>query len=255
MPEVRVQQSFEINGDDQIVENEALWAEGARVTLRRGNPEAPTEIELIEGKPGRFTAPEGTPPPRRGEALTLDVRWRELSAQATAHIPDPQGTWQVTVNYFRPEDRPLMLYNHETAQVDTFYAFSGGLAAHNADPPALFFGAVTLPSTEALRARYTGTGVLLPNPFYSAPFDFEADRGFSMGFSAFSAQETPEAFEVEAILVTPEPIYGEYLATRSDPLAPLTITNVENGAGLVVGAVRDTVRITVPVNYDEGEDA
>lgn len=255
LPEIRVRRTFRVTGADEVVVPEdELWADGASVILRRdGEP-----VALTERAPGRFVPTTDTPPARRGDHFTIDVAWEDLRAHAEARVPGTDAD-DFSLEVESPAEFPdLVLRNAGTGSRDTLRVYGVGVRfAYPTPPPVVLLQLATLTELE-LSETYGELNGLVPSssPHSYVPFfeDEVGAEGIAYDKSIYdyrlrqeSGTEEPDTVEVRAVLVVPEPIYGDYVRTGSDALTPVTVTNVEGGAGLFIGATRDTLAVRLPL--------
>lgn len=255
LPEIRVRRTFRVTGADEVVvpENE-LWAAGASVVLRRdGEP-----VALTETAPGRFVPTTDTPPVQRGDHFTIDVAWENLRAHAEARVPDTDAD-DFSLEVGTPTELPhLVLRNAGTGSRDTLRVYGARVRfAYPIPPPVVLLQLATLTELE-LSETYGEINGLVPSlsPEAYVPF-FEDEVGvggiaYDKGVYDYRLRQEPgteetDMMEVRAVLMVPEAIYGDYVRTGSDALTPVTVTNVEGGVGLFIGATRDTLTVPLPL--------
>lgn len=260
IPEIRIRRTFRVTGSDEvIVPEDELWAAGASVVLRRDGE----RIALEEVAPGRFVPAAGTPPAQRGDHFAIDVTWESLVARAEASVPDTaNGDFSLEVG--TPAEFPdLVLRNTSTGSHDTLRVYGvHARLAYPTPPPVVLLQLATVSELE-LSGTYGETNGLTPSLSPEAYVSFFEDE-VGVGRIAYDTsvydyslrQESgtegsgtgePDTMEVRAVLVVPEAIYGDYVRTGSDALTPVTVTNVEGGVGLFIGATRDTLAVRLPL--------
>ena len=252
LPQIRVRRSFPIAGADVIdVPDEELWARGADVRLTRNG----TPVALAEHAPGRFRAVSGEAPVQPDDTFAVEVHWEQLTARAVAVVPvlDAERI-RLSVGGAVRMQHDVVLRDMRDGTRDTLHAYGMHARLALPGPPAVTHVQLVTASELELEARYGNVSGLVPSRnlegyesfyregepdslIYSKPVFTYVDEG----------EGPPGAVEVRAVVVVPEPIYCDYMRTGSSMFTPVTVTNVEGGVGLFIGAARDTLTARVPL--------
>jgi hypothetical protein len=246
VPEILVRQTFQATGTDPFsIPRDALWATGASVELKRNGE----SVSVEETAPGRFRPVDASEIVRQGEVYDLAVDWEGRSASATARIPrfDTNVVLEVRAAIERV-DEPVRLHNFETDRIDSLSVYYVRFELIQAEHPPVALFQVTTPDELRIEETYGVVGTVIE---YEHPPTYRAFYRSETGLDSIVLSHTlveiepyqvqPTETAVRVIRVIPEEIYQAFAQTRSDFFAPVTVTNVQGGVGLFIGAVRDTL--------------
>jgi len=265
LPVIQVRHAFKATGSEPFRFNRnERWTLGATVQLRAWDPTAtPVDtilIALTESQPGRFRPLQTSLRVMQSMHYEVHVRWDGLNASAKARIPryDPIGL-QISNENTRFSRRSIFRNFIDPSQVNS---------PPIADTMDVYASRVniTYTATSAFMAvqfgtdhEFTGLGKYiyfdrdLVNPsVYRNLFLDERNPTFELSRDVFglypylSSIEDRNPATLRVVVVVPEDIYADYARTDGDFLLPSTPTNVNNGVGLFIGAVRDTVYYEIP---------
>lgn len=259
IPEIKIRKGFKATGPEPFeVPKEDLWAEGAEVALMH-NGEI---IDLYEHSPGRFHPSDASVEVIAGQSYSIEVSWDGLDASATADVPlfnldiheinisEPVLLPEHLVLYYSPPSGSM-----EGGRYDTLLNYQSRVSINQAvqHKSAIF----QIASTSELSAInfYSMFSVVQGDPEkYTTIYndDVTSSLTYETDVSAYfdinSSPESRDKLTSRIVAVVPENIYADYSRVESTYFTPITITNVENGVGLFIGAVRDTVYIDIPIN-------
>ncbi len=265
LPVIEVRHAFKATGDEPFRFNRTeRWTLGARVELRAWDPTAtPVDtltIATTEIQPGRFSPMQTSLRVMPSMHYEVNVTWDGLSASAKARIPryDPIGL-QITNDNPRFARRSVFRNFIDPSQVDSPPLVDTlDIYASRVD--------ITYTATSAFMAVQYGTDheftgyskyiyfdrdLVNPSTYRNLYLDernptFELTRDVFGLYPYMMPIEEREPATLRVVVVVPEDIYADYARTDGDFLLPATPTNVKNGVGLFIGAVRDTVYYEIP---------
>lgn len=269
LPVIQVRHAFKATGDEPFRFNRTeRWTLGAKVELRAWNPAAtPIDTVLIattEFQPGRFRPLQTSLRVMQSVQYEVKVTWDGLTASAKARIPryDPIGL-QITNENPRFARRSIFRNFIDPSQVNS---------PPVADTMDVYASRVniTYTATSAFMAVQYGTDheftgynqylyfdrdLVNPSTYRNLYLDernptFELSRDVFGLYPYASSIEDRDPATLRVVVVVPEDIYADYARTDGDFLLPATPTNVKNGVGLFIGAVRDTVYYEIPFFLD-----
>ncbi|MEX0778642.1 MAG: hypothetical protein WD491_06805 [Balneolales bacterium] len=253
-PEIRVRRTFNITGSSEYtVPDDQIWASGASLTVQRDN----AVIAMQEHQPGRFLPEFEQPPVKKGDQFEINVKWEDLIAKSFAVVPDV-----VTTGAINLETNPLILQpdyyrvrDQQTDEIDSLVHYTAEIMYSQNIIPSM--SAVALNSRSEIDVREEHGESLLLGRINREMFDyvnFFGDELEGLGQIRFNKilnffyekENDPDEKEVvvQAVIVIPEPIYADFSRTHSDYFSPITVTNVNGGAGMFIGAIRDTLKFT-----------
>lgn len=247
MPVIEIKRSFQVTGRSPVVvDPESLMVNGANVTLKlNGNLISVREIE-----PGRYL-PITDVQPSMGDRIHIEVNWYGNVVSAEARIPD-----------YPVEDVEV------TPETKAYYSHSA--LGHWVYPLSVNIRIPFLPELTSIQTisdkekkLYKNAG-FNPNSVCGCPWEYqtffkENPRGNSLSVKQpiwvkiptdDISEDPPTAFLTVPFSITiiiPEPIYNEYIRTRYDEIGAITVTNVDGGVGLFMGALRYVRNLRVDV--------
>jgi len=234
MPVIRVRQSFHTarKGGKFLVEKEALEISGADIELlRNGEP-----VSVTEESPGHYQ-PDTEIIVEAGDHFEIHVHKDGMQASALAAVPDHPidriaittdevvdavwGRGDVPVQFhfpFMPEFTAIRIYSEEDtddAEQSNLWLNGGGNVNYRSYYASDHAGEDELSITHSLRLQF---------PANEEDID----------------QQRTILFPFYVDMVIPEPIYETWHRHKFNygDFTPLTVTNVEGGVGLFIGAVR-----------------
>jgi hypothetical protein len=269
LPVIQVRHAFKATGNEPFQFNRTeRWTLGANVQLRAWNPSAtPIDtivIALTEVQPGRFRPLQTSLRVMQSMHYEVHVTWDGLTASAKAVIPryDRRGL-SITNENPRFARRSIFRNLIDPSQVDS---------PPIADTLDIYASRVKISytATSAFMAvqygtdhEFIGLGKYLyfdrdlvdPSVYRHLYLDernprFELSRDVFGLYPYLSSIDDREPATLRVVVVVPEDIYADYARTDGDFLLPATPTNVKNGVGLFIGAVRDTVYYVIPFFLD-----
>lgn len=235
LPVIRVRQSYRTarKGGKFLVDRETLQVSGADIELHRnGEP-----VSVTEEAPGHYR-PDVDVTTRAGDHFEIYVRKDGMQAKAVAVVPDhpvdniviePAGEIEVigargdlAVQFhfpFMPEFAALRVYSEEDREEGQGWNHTLNSGSGNLSYQA-YYGR-DHHGEEQLSVTHSSTFVF--------PHE-EEDLG----------QQKTILFPFYVDIVIPEPIYETWHRHRTNygDFTPLTVTNVEGGVGMFIGAIR-----------------
>lgn len=264
--EIKIRRVFDIHDSAPFqIDRSQLWAENATVRLYEINSDDSGSdsimIPLREKPfhPGRFEPVDPDYRINSNMKYTLNVQWHHLSASATAQIPDFKID-DLKINTSLPQLLPdtLLITRDQIGfgppPVDTLVVYSTQLKIEQFIPyNHVSYQIASLTEIEAL-LRYPRFRFDVRNPLNYQSVNIEENgnrfkhqqimHGY---FDANSSNDDRNKVVVRVVMIVPESIYGDYIEADPSYLVPVFVSNVEGGAGLFIGAVRDTVEVRVPI--------
>lgn len=243
VPEIRVRRTFGLTGTRPFrVNPEDLWAEDARLELRRNG----SIVVLNETAPGRFAALQEAPV-AAGDVFEAEVRWRDQLASATALVPAVDAEISVVVDTLRRVGE--MVYRDElTGRQDTLSHFQAEVEVS----AGLLNEVQLVLVTSSSELHLFGSSA----PPWRLGLPYSTVYGDEIGTALLQLVRPVSVFrpasatgigteEIFVSVIVPQPIYGDYMRTRSDFFTPVTVTNVTGGVGLFFGAGSAFIRIEI----------
>ena len=241
LPVIEIKQSFEMSGKDPFyVDEEELYVSGADVVLTH-NGEAVTVREV---DPGKYQ-PESGQIVEMGDQVSISVSYEGKTVTAEAEVPK------------YPVDEMIV---HPSGMADFAYAISIGKG---------FYMLYLMPVEAELPfvADFTALKIAMgEEELYCRPYCVHS-RYFGEQYTEvqtlFIRQEVAVLIHKEELemepptgnvtipmyvdLQIPEPIYVDYIRSYSDEFVTNTVTNVEGGVGLFIGAIQVEKEIQIEV--------
>lgn len=264
MQPVMIRQVFKATGTIRdTVRTEDLWVQGAEIelyeiTMQQGAAVDSVMVGMVESSPGHYVPEDSGFIIKRDRRYRILVRWQNLKASATAEIPQysheglrvvrqqlnlqPEiATFQV-VPVGTPDDMGDSSGERESVEYFQVRVFISQFI------PGEFVAIQVSSDTERSAAnRYLRYSDYVGNPLvYSSLLLSETNREllFQRDVYAYFPLGTPvnaeRVMRLRVVTVVPEDIYADYLRVSSSFIMPATVTNVHQGVGLFIGAVRDT---------------
>lgn len=251
-PVVKVRRTFKATGTDRFeVTEDQIWAEGATVQLLRNSQ----LVVVAEIAPGRFEAQDKAQVVLPGDTFRVAVQWKDLQASAVAAVPEFEKQ-NIHVSIASPiRTANTRLRNVNTGLIDTLATYVATVNLHQDTRPEVELIQIASASERTLEENYGNVSGIAPSDrplSFTAFFQEDATSdSISLTKQVFEYQSTDDERSTEMVVkvvsVVPEPIYGDYIRTQSDFFTPVTVTNVEGGVGLFIGAKRDTLTYVVPL--------
>ncbi len=265
LPIIEVRHAFKATGEDPFRFNRnERWTLGAKVELRAWDPTAPPvdtlTIATTEIQPGRFRPLQTSLRVMQTMHYEVTVTWDGLTASAKARIPryDPIGLQisnddtrfvrrSIFRNFIDPtqvESPPLVdTLDIYASRVDIQYTASSAFMAVQFGTDHEFTG--------YNKYIYFDRDLVNPSTYSNLYLDernptFKLTRDVFGLYPYLTSIEEREPATLRVVVVVPEDIYADYARTDGDFLLPATPTNVKNGVGMFIGAVRDTVYYEIP---------
>jgi len=268
---ITIRRVFKATGTQiDTIKSADLWAAGASVRLFHTsiptdlNP-VPTDtifIPTIEVEPGRHL------PGNQSERVSFDrqygiqVQWNQLKANATAKVPFYDiNTMLLTHQQIRaqPDTVSFIIGVIDPSGVDTndriFVQFYQSRISLVQELDAKFIAVQVATDTEIIAVReyfnyrqFVGDPLRYNNFVLDEANDvFEYERTVYAYFPLGAESDGDQNILLRVVAVVPEDIYADYARVSSSFLLPATVTNVNNGVGLFIGARRDTMYIRIPL--------
>lgn len=269
LPVIEVRHAFKATGDEPFRFNrDERWTLGAKVELRAWDPTVtPIDtmiIAMTEIQPGRFRTLQTSLRVMQSVHYEVNVTWDGLSASAKARIPrfDPIGL-QITNENPRFTRRSIFRNFIDPSQVnsppiaDTVDVYASHVNIQYTATSA--FMAVQFGTDHEFNGLskyiYFDRDLVDPSIYRNLHLDernptFELSRDVFGLYPYLTSIEEREPATLRVVVVVPEDIYADYARTDGDFLLPATPTNVKNGVGLFIGAVRDTTFYEIPFFFD-----
>lgn len=269
IPEIQVRHAFKVTGREPFRFNRnERWTLGATVLLRtwdttQADPDT-LEIPLREVQPGRFRPLQPSLRVLRGFAYAVDVRWDGLHASAEARIPeyDASGV-QITNETPRFAGQSIFVNRIDPSQLtlppysDTMFVYASKVRIEYTASSAFMAVQYGTDHEFTALAKYVDFDhdVVDPSIYESLYLDernprFVLTRDVYGLYPYLSSGNDRQPANLRVVVVLPEDIYADYARTDGDFLLPATPTNVTNGVGLFIGAVRDTLYYEIPFFFD-----
>lgn len=247
LPVIKVRQSFNTSGSSifEIEEGDVLIS-GAQIELKHNGKPVP----VTEESPGYYR-PVSQEFVARGDHFGIVVTHNGKQGSATAKVPD-YPTEEIQIS---PDDDIILSEGYLTEEV-----WTGDLQIDLEIP--------FLPAFTALRTYsemewelYEGNQIWLDSggqlsfqsylgEHYPGQTSLSFTRFATVFYSRKEGEEKPNGVDTITLyseFIIPEPIYEAWHSTYTQDIVPLTITNVEGGVGLFIGAIRLHSEIDVEV--------
>ncbi len=237
MPDIVVRRTFNITGTDvRNVGPSDLYAEGATVRLKQNG----IDISTRETSPGRFESDQDVFV-EMNDVYSITVNWKELEASAVARVPSFQ-TDKVTVSTSTAKHiHTLVFFDREQQKMDSLDVFQSRVEVHLASPAPFQLIRTIGVSTLELLEELSLPGLRMPE--YRS-FDLRNEPAGDLSIEGLAEDLVPRredwtasGAEIIIDMLVPEPIYADYMRNESDFFTPVTITNVDGGVGLFIGAI------------------
>jgi hypothetical protein len=268
---IKIRRVFKATGTQiDTIKSEDLWASGANVRLfhtsiSTDQSPIPTDtvfIPTVEVEPGRHI------PMNTSEIVSFDrqygiqVRWNQLKASATAKVPFyDMITMQLTHQQIRaqPDTVSFIIGVIDPTGVDTedriFVQFYQSRISLVQELDSKFIAVQVATDTEIIAIReYFNYRQFVGDPLRYNNFVldgtsnlFEYERTVYAYFPLGEESDGDQNILLRVVAVIPEDIYADYARVSSSFLLPATVTNVNDGVGLFIGARRDTMYIRIPL--------
>lgn len=213
-----------------------------------GNP-----VSIEEKSPGRYL-PVSEELPEKGDSFYIEVMWEGKAVSATARIPD----YPVEEMVVQPETSARVSH----IRLD-HYIYPLPVALTIPFLPA-FTAVQTISEYEKSVYKEAGfeQGTRCDCPWEyqtyfedTYPGDFlSLNQTIRVMLPVEDHESEPPASTVyvpfKVTVKIPEPIYVDYVRTRYDEIGVITVTNVEGGVGLFMGAIRYVKEMSVEVNVE-----
>lgn len=265
--EIRVRRVFDIHASGPFeVDRNDLWASNASVRLfevsddESGADSLQIPVRERVNQPGRFETVDPDFIVKSNFDYVLKVEWRDLVANATARIPDYRID-ELNINTSHPELLPdtLLFLRGQIGfgppQADSLIVYKTELEIDQMIPyNHVLYQISTKTEKEALQL-YPRFRFDVRDPLKYLSMNIEesgnrfTDRLIMREYFDIndSSSESGE-MSIRIVMIVPESIYGDYIEVDPNYLVPVFVSNVENGAGLFIGAVRDTAVVRIPIN-------
>lgn len=263
--DIKIRRVFDIHGPRPFeIDRNDLWAENAVVRLLEVDRDSGTDslnIPLRERvfQPGRFDTVDPDYRVKPDKHYILKAEWNGLTAAATATIPE-YNIEELKVLTSQPIQLPDTLYfardqvGFGPPPVDTLIVFSTDLEVDQKIPYNHVTYQVATESEIRALQLYPRFRFDVRDPLKYVGQNIEENQNrFTHQQSVheyFEVQSDPQQrseIVIRMIMIVPESIYGDYIEADPSYLVPVFVSNVENGAGLFIGAVRDTLEIRVTI--------
>lgn len=247
---IKIRQSFNTSGSSIFeIEKESILISGADVELKHNGK----LITVVEESPGHYR-PDSPHVVNSGDYFNIVVAKDDKRASAFAQVPDYSVE---EINILPGEEIELSAWSlPETGPI-----WEGTLPVnfHLSFMPAFTaIKAISEMEKEAygdFKSQPGGTRSLEFHTYladdYSNQTTLSADHSVSIFYPRTEGEGKPGGKKSVAIhysIIIPEPIYETWHSTQSDDMVPVTITNVEGGVGLFIGAIRVEKEMNVEVN-------
>lgn len=268
---INIRRVFKATGTQiDTIKSTDLWASGANIRLF--HTAVPTEqsptptdtvfIPTVEVEPGRHI------PGNTAETVLFDrqygihVQWNQLKASATAKVPFYDiNSMQLTHQQIRaqPDTVSFIIGVIDPTGVDTndriFVQFYQSRISLVQELNAKFIAVQVATDTEIIAVRdYFNYRQFVGDPLRYNNFVldgtsnvFEYERTVYAYFPLGQESDGDQNILLRVVAVIPEDIYADYARVSSSFLLPATVTNVNDGVGLFIGARRDTMIIRIPL--------
>ncbi|HLR89785.1 MAG TPA: DUF4249 family protein [Balneolaceae bacterium] len=237
LPVIKIKQSFEMSGKDPFyVDEEELYVSGADVVLTH-NGEAVTVREV---DPGKYQ-PESDQIVEMGDRVSIQVSFEGKTVSAQAEVP--------------------------RYPVDEMVIQPSGIADINYITGGHWLYVMPVQAELPFTADFTALRVIAGNKDHQCWDYCRYSRYFG---DQYSGAETLSLRKEIAVMVPrgeeemepptgnvtipmyvdlqiPEPIYVDYIRSYSDEFVTNTVTNVEGGVGLFIGAIQVEKEIQIEV--------
>jgi hypothetical protein len=249
LPEIKIKKTFNASGNDLFeIPAKEVFVSGANVTLKWNG----ANIAVKEISAGSYEA-DTKDTVKRGDRFEITVTKDNKKASAVAEVPNyPQAGIQAQSQGMVAVSKATLF--SKTSREDSVIGWYGEAQVQLKIPFVADYTAVQLLST-------LGEGYNLYWYFSSMNTEFKPYLGDDyIGFDSLTATRKVFVFiegdapasgihkiNCQYSIIVPEPIYAIYFNTSSSVLVPTTITNVEGGVGLFIGAIREEGEIDVSV--------
>lgn len=243
MPVITVKRSFDVTGKKPFdIDVNELWIRNASIELIY-NGEL---IEVSENQPGHYF-PQSNKIIQSGDRIDIVVRAIDDIVRATATVPD----FEFNQISFSAQDSTSL--SARTIRIDGIpRTYWQGPLPVRADFPFLpdfiairFYTEMELELFGDDHLRLGGTDPMDYQAYhadnYTGQTGFAADQFVSVFYPHTQDSDKPTGeseITVYYDILIPEPVYGEWHRTNSKDLTPISITNVDGGVGLFIGAIR-----------------
>jgi hypothetical protein len=262
--EIRIRNTFSttISGERTIPASE-IWLTPQTIAVwRNGNPQTIKSVAA-----GRFVLSDSTIV-MAGDAFHIEIEDHGRKVKATARV----GTFQkpeladFTINRvstpeikeFRRNVHPYKIDTHWVAQYDlsfklpvqgSFFMISGASELERAINEMYFTPRSWYNAFDPLTGKqfFSAFEIIqqskLPNP---ERLDFKRIANVSISYGPNLV--LPNSVKIICEVIIPEAIYESWWLFESSSIVPITVTNVEGGVGLFIGAQKFKWEVSVPYN-------
>lgn len=263
--EIKIRRVFDIHGSGPFeIDRNDLWADNAVVRLYEVDLDTGADSLLIplkerDSEPGRFDAVDPDYRVQPDKRYVLEAEWNELEAAAIATIPEYRIE-ELNIEASQPLLLTDTLYfareqiGFGPPPVDTLIVFRTNLEMNQNIPyNHVTYQIATESEIRALqlypRFRFDVRDPLkyLAQNIEENQNRFTHQQAVDEYFDVHSDSQQRNEMVIRIVMIVPESIYGDYIEADPSYLVPVFVSNVENGAGLFIGAVRDTLEVRVPV--------
>lgn len=265
--DIKVRRVFDIHDSAPFeIDRNDLWASNASVRLyeirsdESGTDSLQIPLRERDNQPGRFNTVDPDYRVKSEMQYHLKIDWSDLSANATARIPDYKIE-ELNINSSQPELLPdTLLFTRDQIgfgppPVDTLIVYRTELEIEQLIPyNHISYQIATKSEKEALQL-YPRFRFDVRNPLnYLSTNIEESENRFTHQqimheyFDVNSSNSERSEVVISIVMIVPESIYGDYIEADPNYLIPVFVSNVEGGAGLFIGAVRDTLTVRIPIN-------
>ena len=263
--DIKIRRVFDIHGPDPFeIDRNDLWAENAVVRLFEVDRDSGADSLIIPLRergfePGRFDTVDPDYRVKPDKRYVLKAEWNGLTASATATIPDYRIE-DLNIQASQPIQLPDTLYftrdqiGFGPPPVDTLIVFKTDLEIDQNIPyNHVTYQVATESEIRALqlypRFRFDVRDPLkyLAQNIEENQNRFNHQQSVHEYFDVNSDSQQRTEMVIRMVMIVPESIYGDYIEADPSYLVPVFVSNVENGAGLFIGAVRDTLEVRVTI--------
>lgn len=252
MPVIEIKRSFKPMGSSKYeIDRESIMVTGADIELtHNGEP-----VTVEEESTGRYR-PVSNEQVQAGDTFEITVEKDGKLVSAVACVPD-YSVEKIELN--PASEVELRAWNLVEAGLIR-EVWEGGLPVNIYLPFLPDYTAIQLLSemeADLYGVEEPGPGGPSALEFYtyskkeySGSTTLSADQIVSVFYPREEGDEKPtgnRTVTVYSTIVIPEPIYETWQNTHSETLVPVTITNVEEGVGLFIGAMRIKKEVVIDV--------
>ncbi|RJE74837.1 hypothetical protein [Reichenbachiella sp. MSK19-1] len=276
LPTITVGQSVNLPGQDMILlDSSDFMLDNAEVRLTWNGKPIPTRQigqGLYQGVSEAIVS--------QGDVFNIIVTHDNRTAQATAIVPtidEKNITSSITDTVTLDESRLTKTIPSDTAsdgytRIDSTI-WAGSARVQSTLPQVPDFTYAASYSTRELTLFDSDWNVHIPSWFQSDLFTYNNYDKYYLGENYygfdqlvinntnFVIAQSEEDFEnghmsveINYEIIIPEPIYADYYQLYSTEILPITVTNVENGVGLFIGAVKITQSKNQEINILRGKE-